>query len=166
MAAGSTYSTIATTTLGSSTTTVTFSSIPGTYTDLVLVVRADTASGGDDMRINVNGDSGTNYSTTQFQGNGTIATSTRRSNFTYAFADNAYPATTGGFNSIVNFMNYSNSTTYKTMLMRANRADSATGATVALWRNTNPITQIVLTITNGLSFASGSTLTLYGITAA
>ena len=66
MAAGITYTPIASTTLGSAAASYTFSSIPNTYTDLVLIASmADSNSGADQrMLVQVNGDTGTKYSTT------------------------------------------------------------------------------------------------------
>ena len=61
MAAGATYTQIATTTLGSSQSTITFSSISGAYTDLVLVVTAKVSSA-TDLWVRANSDSGSNYS--------------------------------------------------------------------------------------------------------
>jgi hypothetical protein len=66
-------------------------------------------------------------------------------------------------------MNYSNSTTYKTVLGRSNRASSDTAADVGLWRSTSAITRIDLAMGGSFptnNFASGSTFTLYGIAAA
>jgi hypothetical protein len=160
-----TYEKIATTTLGSSSATVDFTSISGSYTDLILIINCTTASGGDDLWIRVNSDTGTNYSLTQFYGDGSSTGSTRRTNFSRFMADNSYPSTTEGFNQIVHFMNYSNTTTYKTFLSRANRAGHSTGATVGLWRSTSAITSINLLLAGSLSFASGSTFTIYGIKA-
>jgi len=64
-----TYTPIATQTLGSSVSTVTFSSISGTYTDLVLIAQP-IASAGVDLELRFNGDSGSNYSCTQLSGDG------------------------------------------------------------------------------------------------
>jgi len=159
-----TYEPIATTTLGSATNTTTFSSISGSYTDLILVVGA-IATG--DLQINcrVNGDTGTNYSTTYLAGNGTSAASSRQSNATFMGTDYYFSLTTNGGATILQFQNYSNSTTYKTMLSRSNAADKGTNATVSLWRNTAAITSITL-YTTANNFNTGSTFTLYGIKAA
>ena len=160
-----TYEKIATTTLGSSSATVDFTSISGSYTDLILIINCTTASGGDDLYIRVNSDTGSNYSLTQMSGDGSSTSSTRRTNFSRFMADNSYPSTTEGFNQIVHFINYSNTTTYKTFLSRANRANHTTGTTVGLWRSTSAITSINLLLAGALSFASGSTFTIYGIKA-
>jgi hypothetical protein len=63
----------------------------------------------------------------------------------------------------MNFFNYSNTTTYKTVLTRAGRNNQATEAFVGLWRNTAAITSISLT---SQTYTTDSTFTLYGIKAA
>jgi hypothetical protein len=159
-----TYENIATTTLGSVQETVTFSSISGTYTDLVLVcwTKSPTADVGLSMRFN--SDSGSNYSYTQIAGNGSAAASNRESNKTYArFGNNIQ---TNGTYTKADIQNYSNSTTFKTILSRS--GDSRSGGTVAfvnLWRSTSPITSLTVFPEGGGSFGSGSTFTLYGIKA-
>jgi len=72
-----TYEPIATTTLGSATASVTFSSL-GSYTDIVLVCSVQSASSGD-ARINIrfNGDTASNYSGTFMYGDGSAAGSGR-----------------------------------------------------------------------------------------
>lgn len=169
----STYTPIATTTIsGTGTSTITFNSFSG-YTDLVLVVNArelTSADGG--LSIRFNSDSGTNYSITQLYGDGSSAVSSRTTNqtflATYCMAD---PSSSSYGLGIVQIMNYSNSTTYKTALQRTMTVNSSNQAAtvlarVGLWRNTAAITTISLTATNGNNFASGSSATLYGIKAA
>jgi hypothetical protein len=80
-----TYEPIATNTLGSATATVTFSTISGSYTDLILVISAFT---GDDLAaytIRLNGDTGSNYSVTSLEGQGTSAVSQQQSNQTQMY---------------------------------------------------------------------------------
>jgi hypothetical protein len=161
----STYEKIATTTLGSSNTSVTLSSIPSTYTDLVLILNL-TATANLDMGIQVNGDTGNNYSATWLGGTGTSAAATRTTNSNlWGNIYSAVSTVSGNFNGIVNFMNYSNTTTYKTILNRFNSAIYGTEAIVALWRNTSAINSIKV-MANYNSFAAGSTFTLYGIKSA
>lgn len=166
MPAGSTYEPIATTTLGSAAASVTFSSISGSYTDLVLVINMK-GSTANYPALRFNGDSGSNYSRTILSGNGSTAVSARGTSETAANINYNSISSSSDFNynSITHIQNYSNSTTFKTQLTRANQAASGTDAIVTLWRNTNAITQIVC-ITNTGDYASGSTFTLYGITAA
>lgn len=160
-----TYEPIATTTIGTATNTVTFSTIPATYTDLLLVMTIKGTGNGYPY-IRVNGDSGTNYSVTELRGNGTAASSTRASNqtsiqpvgvtiFTSAF----------GFQNSTHFMNYSNTTTNKTMISRSDNANNGSDAVVNLWRNTAAISSIVITASAN-NFDTGSIFTLYGIKSA
>jgi len=172
MPAGNTYEAIATTTLGSA-GTVTFTSIPSTYTDLVIVCNVKNATAGNlRFEMQFNGDTGTNYSVTRIYGNGSTASSDR---FT---SDGAMDVGFfGGSNatdlqtSIIQVQNYSNSTTNKTALTRWNSQAGASGAqfvaaVVGLWRNTAAITSIKLGFNGSNNIAAGSSLTLYGIKAA
>jgi hypothetical protein len=163
MAAGATYEPIATTTLGSSQSSVTFSSISGSYTDLVLVV-GGTASVYDGLVIQVGNtsiDTGSNYSVTGIQGDGTSATSYRETSQTTINAG----LQGANFNNIYQFMNYSNTTTHKTILSRGNSPANNTRAAVGLWRSTSAINTIKIISGTG-TLSSGTVLTLYGIKAA
>jgi hypothetical protein len=119
----------------------------------------------DDIGCQFNGDTGSNYSFTVLSGNGSSALSGRATNATRLnFSSNAYMRTTLTQNTIINFQNYSNSTTYKTVLNRANIAEGAAEAIAGLWRSTSAITTIrVFCDHNAGSFVSGSTFSLYGI---
>ena len=160
-----TYTPIATTTLGSAQTSVTFSSIPATYTDLILVYSGTNSA--QDVYVQVNGDTGTNYSTTILTGNGTTASSLRYSSATKFNVDsNGIPGSTTPNTSLIHFMNYSNTTTYKTILVRTSNATYGTDAVVGLWRSTSAINQISLSNASSYNWSSGSTFSLYGIKAA
>ena len=161
MAAAATYTPIATQTLGSSAASVTFSSIPSTYTDLVLVQNSTGQSGLGASWLRLNGDTSSNYSRTRLLGNGSAASSYRESNTTYIASDapNANIATT-----VWNIMNYANATTYKTILYRDN-STSYVVAQVGLWRNTSTISSLSITSDAG-TYVAGSTFTLYGISSA
>jgi len=162
MAAGSTYTPIATTTLGSAQASVSFSSFSG-YTDLVLVCVATTASDDQFLSIRFNGDTGSNYSNTYMTGDGSTASSGRNSNQTLAYIAGSSSNTTPVL-SITQIQNYSNSTTYKTLLSRTSDPTLLTQATVSLWRSTSAITSLVIASNGNIS--TGSTFTLYGIAAA
>ena len=158
-----TYTPIATNTLGSAAASVTFSSIPGTYTDLVLVCVGRSSTGGPSgIRITFNGDTGSNYSRTTLVGDGTNASSSRASSQAYIDTpfDGSASQTTPYF---VFCNNYSNSTTYKTGLIRFSEPLNRVGATVGLWRSTAAITSIILTEASASTFAAGFTASLYGI---
>ena len=163
-----TYTPIATQTLTSASATVTFSSIPATYTDLVLVTssKKDVATAANEA-IRFNSDTGSNYSYTLIEGTGSAAQSGRATNATSIALDDSALVDNSGFRpAIVSIQNYSNSTTYKTILSRANNASRGVDAMVGLWRNTAAITSVSIILQGGTSFAIGSTFTLYGIKAA
>ena len=165
-----TYTPIATTTLGTAVATYTFSSIPSTYTDLVLVTNLSSASNAN-IYFRVNGDTGTNYSNTILTGvDGTGATSGRNSSAAQGLM-NWTGASMNGSPTTLNahFMNYSNTTTFKTVLSRYaainqfNQGEAT--AVVNLWRSTSAINSITV-LSLSPNYSIGSTLTLYGIKAA
>ena len=164
-----TYTPIATTTLSSASSQVTFSSITGTYTDLVLVCSLGQVTTPNQGVIQVgNGsvDTGSNYSDTVLFGNGSTAGSTRNSNGTFMLAGyTAAPETASNTYNVEthHFMNYANTTTNKTVLHRASKASNGTDAVVSLWRSTAAINTIKYFVTGGGNIAAGSTFTLYGI---
>jgi hypothetical protein len=162
----STYEKIASTTLGSTASTVTFSSIPATYTDLVLISNVKASGGNCYPYIRLNSDTGTNYSYTYMSGTGSSALSGRASNTAVNFMYGYSYATTANnnFNSLIQVMNYSNTTTNKTMLSRSNNAENSSDTGVGLWRNTAAVTTVTM-VGNSNDFAAGSTFTLYGIKA-
>ena len=155
-----TYEKIASTTTSAGNTSVTLSSIPATYTDLVLIV-AGTNSAPSDMRMRFNSDTGSNYSATVMYGSGSSAPSFRESNQTSFYG--AFQ--TDQSNVITQIQNYSNTTTYKTEITRFNSAGNFTMAIVGLWRSTAAINSITCYVTSG-SYNAGVTFTLYGIKAA
>ena len=160
-----TYEKIATTTLGSDTATITFSSISGAYTDLVISLVAGQSALNDSFLLKVNGDSGNNYSDTYLLGNGTTAISGAiTNNGSIGYGDLGGTAITAQF--IFNFMNYSNTTTYKTILTRYNSLQKGrTVASVSLWRSTSAITSVQLSFSGSDLLKAGTTATVYGIKA-
>jgi hypothetical protein len=158
----STYTPIATTTLGSAAANITFTSISGSYTDLILVVNGAGSSGStSNILVQFNGDTAGNYSYTRLLGDGSAASSARASTQgAIATGD----TNTDRFVNIVNFQNYSNSTTNKTVISRSN-SQSYLSAYVGLWRSTAAITSIVYYI-SGQNLATGTTATLYGVKSA
>jgi len=165
----STYAPIARQTIGSAASSVTFSSIPQNYTDLVIVACFKAASTTIvTPSIRFNGDTGSNYSNTTMYGTGSSATSVRYTNKDKSYlGDFAAGVTTNAFVPyIISVSNYSNNTTYKTFLCRYTQMNSSSGevgATAGLWRNTNAITSLTITSDGGQNFAADSTFTVYGI---
>lgn len=163
MAAGNTYTPIATTTISnSSTNDIIFSSISGSYTDLILIFNGGEDANVRELQLRVGNnsiDSGSNYSDTRLVGSGGAASSSRHSNATYIenVVGNEFCT------AIYYFNNYSNTTTYKTILSRTAYASDRTSAYVGLWRSTSAINRIQLLCEGASTFISGSTFTLYGI---
>jgi hypothetical protein len=156
----STYEPIATTTVGSATSTITFSSIPSTYTDLILVFNGASTTNNQNFGLRYNSDSTGSYSYTMVYGDGSSAASIGTASDTQSFVGNTG---TANCTTIAQVMNYSNATTYKTALSRTQNG-SYVLAYVTTWRNTSAINRIDAISTN--TFISGSTFTLYGIKAA
>jgi hypothetical protein len=170
MPAGNTYEAIATQTLGSNAASVTFSSIPSTYTDLVLVLQPASTSFADNVGLTFNSDTGSNYSSTNLSGSGSAASSGRASS-PYIQVTNIIgtTGTLGAMTSTIHIMNYANTTTYKTVISRTGQLGATYNgneAIVSLWRNTAAISTIVVKQSGLPSFITGSTFSLYGIKAA
>jgi hypothetical protein len=174
-----TYEPIQTTTLSSATASFTFSSIPSTYTDLVIVFvgQQNSVFSGRNLNIQFNGDTGTNYGSVQILSTGDGAAYTGAdSNQTACYGPliNSTGTTSGPSVAVMNIQNYSNSSTYKSMVNYGGGASLYSSGTnvgvyvgnnVSTWRNTAAITSVrVLSSNNDMT--SGSTLTLYGIKAA
>ena len=164
MAAGNTYTPLATQTLGSAAASVTFSSIPSTYTDLVLVFNGTCTTGVVGLVLQFNSDTSTNYSYTILSGDGTTASSSRSSNQTTMQV--AGMTSSSQATMIASIQNYSNATTYKTVLSRQATATLETRAYVGLWRATPAAITTILVSTSTSTFVAGSTFSLYGIAAA
>ena len=160
-----TYEPIASTTLGSTASSVTLSSIPSGFTDLRLVITLRDATSGYAL-LRVNSDSGTNYSRTVLRGDGSSASSFRSANFTEFYCKGSTASSTF-VPTIIDFMSYSNTNVFKTILAADAGSDSQVERTVYLWRSTSAITSIaMLSVTGGSTLAIGTNMSLYGIKAA
>ena len=159
----STYEPIASQTLGSAAPSVTFSSLPQNYTDLILVSNYGISVNLYGLRIRFNDDTGSNYSDTVLYGDGSSAVSFRDTS-----ATSIITSAVGVSNDVLNYnficsiQNYSNSVTNKTVLVRANAVNRETVACVGLWRNTAPITSVTVFVGSG-NILAGTTFTIYGV---
>jgi hypothetical protein len=160
-----TYENIATTTLGSAAASITFSSIPATYTDLRLVL-VGTSSTTNTQYVTFNNDTATNYSHTQVYGNGTAASSFANTNIAYIkwASDVVGASSTIPLMATLDVFSYAGSTN-KTALLTNNQDLNGSGVVdykVGLWRSTAAINRIDIGRTGG-NFNAGTTATLYGI---
>jgi hypothetical protein len=150
-----TYEPIQTQILVSATSTVTFNSIPQTYTDLILVING-TGGSLQNIHWQANGDTNSNYSHHRMFGDGSSA---------IAAADNIYAAFaifgTSQSTAILQLQNYSKTNTFKSALGRGS-ANGYVSAYISLWRSNAAInTLAVKSVTT--NFAVGTTFALYGI---
>lgn len=145
---------LATTTLSSSASSVTFGSISGSYRDLVLVIQGGSNFSGDiSFEVYPNGDTA-NGSMVSMQGDGSSASSFSTSRIFFTM-NNA-----NGMN-ILQFMDYSATDKHKTILIR-DTTTATTRATAGRWASTSAITSIELEDATGQTFDAGTTFSLYG----
>ena len=161
-----TYDVVQSYTLGSGTKTISFTSIPTTYTDLRLVFSGTCDDTGNDyLAMRFNDDSGANYWDRALQGDGTSATS-GRSQDNFIFIGRRTMVSTEPELHTVDIFSYANSS-YKNCLTTSSMDHNSFGRVVYtsnLWYSTDAINKITLTTPNiGRNFAAGSTATLYGI---
>ena len=162
-----TYEPIASTMLGSSAATVEFASLSGSFTDLLIVAEVGTTGANGNVQLQVNSDTGSNYSYTFLAGNGSSAYSGRYSNQVNIITDNYSYAGTGIESVYVwHLMSYANTNVYKTVLGSSANAGRAVNRTVGLWRSTNAITSTKFYFSGAETFKSGCTFAIYGIKAA
>lgn len=161
----STYTPIASQTLGSAASSVVFNNIPQNFTDLVLVSALKNNGPTFNMNIVLNNDTATNYSCTRLYGSGTTASSDRSSNTAQSLDGWGFNANTNMVSPIITHLqNYSNTSTYKTFITRLNTGNSLDrflGSVVSLWRSTSAITSVEFKFTDNI--AAGSTFNIYGI---
>lgn len=169
------YESIATVDVGAGGTgTITFNSIPGTYTHLQLRAFGHTnrSTGGvaDGTRFNFNSDSGSNYTGHSLEGNGSAASAfaegtSQTKTMAYGLAGNNSSASTFG-TFIVDLLDYSNTNKYTTIRVLAGTDNNGSGSVYfssGLWMNTAAITRIDLTPNAGTSFNQYSSFALYGV---
>jgi hypothetical protein len=165
-AGGTAYESIASATGTGSSGTITFSSIPSTYTSLQIRYNAITTAG-QIMRIQFNSDTGTNYARHSLRGNGTTASAT--GNITSAFI--AIGDTANGTNTtyatvgVTDIQDYASTTRNKTVRDFGGMDNNSTGAVClssGVWLNTAAITSITFFIPTD-NFTTSTTVALYGI---
>ena len=163
-----TYTQINSVTLAAASSSVTFSSIPNTFRDLVLVLNGQLASN-NSVGLRLNSDSGTNYTIVMMRNNTTTGTESGvETAATSVYANWSQGRSGDRMLTTYQVMDYSATDKHKTVLSRNNYTDiTPTGRVEALasrWTNTAAVTSLtVITGTNAL--AAGFTAALYGIEA-
>lgn len=163
-----TYEPIASTTLSSATSNITFNSIPATYTDLRIIWVYKAVLAGNYPTVRLNADSGTNYSYVTLYATGVAGGngSQRSTNNTEAYLiSNAEAPTSEWQLQTVDIFSYAGSK-FKTLLNTYSGNQNGSGSIsrgVNLWRSTSAITSVALKFDAGGNMPSGTTATLYGI---
>ena len=171
------FESIATTTLSSANSTITFSSIPATFTHLQIrgLARSSNIYYNAGMQLRINGDTGANYSRHRLEGEGTAAYSDGSASVT----STQQVATTGGASLANNFagfvidiLDYANTNKYKTIRTLTGYDNNGNGSgndrgdihlNSGSWQNTSAITSITFTLNDASNFVTGTTCALYGI---
>ena len=161
------FTVLGNTTLTTSSASVTFSSIPGGYKDLVLVVQAgSTSAGGDAIMMQFNGDTSySNYFNVFMEGDGSTATSGAWTTNGIANSYNTVHFSSAANGALVwQVMDFTTTDKHKSTLVRSNRASSGVSGAAGRWANTAAITSITLVYGNpAASFSAGSTFRLLGV---
>lgn len=168
-----TYTLIASSTVGSGgAANIDFTSIPSTYTDLVVKfsIRTNRSSIEDAIRIQFNGSGGTAYTSRILYGSGSgsgASTNYTSTAYTVSFSTVGNTATSSTFANgemyIPNYAGSTNKSTSTDLVSENNATDAVAGLSAGLWSNTTAINQVTLTPNSGTLFNQYSTAYLYGI---
>jgi hypothetical protein len=157
-----TYRPLANITLGTAASSVTFSSIPATFRDLVVVLLGEgstTLEG----RIRLNGDTGSNYTYVRMSGDGSAVSSAAPAAGTSGFLSSVAKATTTvPLQMTINIMDYSATDKHKTIVSRANQSANGSEGLANRWANTAAVTSVAILTSTG-NWAVGTRVALYGI---
>lgn len=161
-----TYDKIITTTLSANTSDVTLSSIPATYTDLILIINGSFTSSENSFGMRFNGDTTAAYSSTALYTDGTTTTSLRFSNTSRMYVGRASStSSTTNSTSIIHIQNYSSTAINKSIICRCG-SPTISMEQVAMWRSTSAVSSITIAHFDFIGtpqISAGTTFTLYGI---
>lgn len=163
-----TYEPIASQTLGADAASVTFSDLPTTYADLVLIVfgnNTTSGSGTNSLQLRFNSDTGSNYSATNLGAYSAGAFSARETSQTAMSVGQISQTSASPATNVISIMSYANANVNKTVLGNSAASTEYVTRYVGMWRSTAAITSLtVRSAANNLK--SGATFSLYGIKAA
>jgi hypothetical protein len=168
------YDTIATTTLGSSASSITFSSIPSTYTHLQIrgIVRSDRAANPQDIfQVRFNSDTGTNYASHNLEGTGaavSVDAFSSTSNPWSGICAGATAASNVFGAAVIDILDYTSTSKNKTLRsltgIENNDSNGRLYFSSSLWFATPAaITTVTLSPIYGSNFITYSSFALYGI---
>ena len=161
------YESIQTYTVGTAQATISFTSIPSTYTHLQLRWMSKNTSADYSIRGQFNSDTAANYSYHGLYGTGATAGAYSGVSQTYMAFGQGADTTANVFGvGVVDILDYANTNKYKTTRALSGWNANTTTGTVQLdsssWRSTSAVTSILLSSAVG-NFAQYSSFALYGI---
>jgi hypothetical protein len=163
-----TYTLIASSTVGSGgASSIDFTSIPSTYTDLVLKISARTTRSGqfsDAISLSINGVS-TNQSSRYLEGSGAATGSGTLSSFRTQATGATATANTFGNSEyyIPNYAGSAHKSASSDGVSENNATDASAWLVANLWSSTAAINQLTITDLNSATFVQYSTAYLYGV---
>jgi hypothetical protein len=163
----SAFTALANISLSGTATSITFSSISGSYRDLYMVITiAGLGSGGIPL-IKANNDGTANYSGTILRANGSTANGVNVNAYNYGTQTSLYVSNSGSNNTFFDVWmpDYATTDKHKNFMIRSNGADSGVEMNLSKWNSTSAITSLVLWFGSGQSFGIGTTVALYGVSA-
>ena len=163
----SAFTALANISLSGTATSITFSSISGSYRDLYMVITiAGLGSGGIPL-IKANNDGNPNYNGTILRANGSSANGVNVNSYNYGTQTSLYVSNSGSNNTFFDVWmpDYATTDKHKNFMIRSNGADSGVEMNLSKWNNTSAITSLVLWFGSGQSFGIGTTVALYGVSA-
>ena len=169
------YESIATVTVGSGgSSTVSFTSIPSTFTHLQVRAiardnRVPPSGNFNNMHLRVNSDTGANYTYHTIRGNGSAVSADGAGSQTLTDYT-VIPSSTAGANTfgaqVWDILDYANTNKYKTIRVLSGADNNGTGFiefTSSVWQNTNAITGLTFLLSSTPSFVQYTQFALYGI---
>lgn len=164
-----TYDCIGTTTTSGNATSVNFSSIPATFTDLLITINMRHSNGTTSVALRFNGDTGGNYSYNSLEGASNGLYTNRGTGGVQMFPAgyNNIATGTSQSNAFFHIMNYASTAMNKTVLGQQTGIVSTggypgLGSGVGMWSSTAAINSVNVAVYSG-NFVDGAVISLYGI---
>lgn len=163
------FDSIATTTLTTATASITFSSIPSTYTHLQIRGIARSVGANVNITVQLNSDTGSNYTYHNIIGNGAAVTANggASSSVLYLGFTPETASTASCFSgTVIDILDYTNTNKYTTLRSITGSDLNGSGSVRFMsgaWLSTSAVTSVVLTISGSDSFQQYSSFALYGI---
>lgn len=157
------YIPLATITLASASSGITFSNIPATpYRDLIIVCDSLNASGNLNLVMRFNGDSGSNYLNVHMSGDGSSTASGSNTTTQIGLDSRGFGNASTKHTHIIQIMDYGVTDKHKTVLTRADNSALGLDAFASRWANTAAVNSINI-FYPGANINSGGRFDLYGI---